>query len=52
MAYSAMLKFLPHGMLGLMVAGLLAAYVSTHLHAPELGHVIPGARPVSTIPAP
>lgn len=29
MAYSAMLKFLPHGMLGLMVAGLLAAYVST-----------------------
>lgn len=29
MAYSAMLRFLPHGMLGLMVAGLLAAYVST-----------------------
>jgi Na+/proline symporter len=29
MAYSAMLKFLPHGMLGLMVAGMLAAYVST-----------------------
>jgi Na+/proline symporter len=29
MAYPAMLKFLPHGMLGLMVAGLLAAYVST-----------------------
>ena len=29
MAYSAMLKFLPHGVLGLMVAGLLAAYVST-----------------------
>jgi len=28
-AYSAMLVFLPHGMLGLMVAGLLAAYVST-----------------------
>jgi len=28
-AYSAMLKFLPHGFLGLMVAGLLAAYVST-----------------------
>jgi solute:Na+ symporter, SSS family len=28
-AYSAMLTFLPHGMLGLMVAGLLAAYVST-----------------------
>jgi SSS family solute:Na+ symporter len=29
MAYSAMLTFLPHGMLGLMIAGLLAAYVST-----------------------
>jgi len=29
MAYPAMLKFLPHGILGLMVAGLLAAYVST-----------------------
>ena len=29
MAYSAMLTFLPVGMLGLMVAGLLAAYVST-----------------------
>ena len=29
MAYSAMLKFLPTGFLGLMVAGLLAAYVST-----------------------
>ena len=29
MAYSAMLKFLPHGMLGLMIAGMLAAYVST-----------------------
>ena len=29
LAYSAMLKFLPHGFLGLMVAGLLAAYVST-----------------------
>jgi Na+/proline symporter len=29
MAYSAMLTFLPTGILGLMVAGLLAAYVST-----------------------
>lgn len=29
LAYSAMLTFLPHGFLGLMVAGLLAAYVST-----------------------
>ncbi len=29
MAYPAMLRFLPHGMLGVMVAGLLAAYVST-----------------------
>jgi Na+/proline symporter len=29
MAYPAMLTFLPHGMLGIMVAGLLAAYVST-----------------------
>jgi Na+/proline symporter len=29
MAYPAMLRFLPHGVLGLMVAGLLAAYVST-----------------------
>jgi len=29
MAYPAMLKFLPHGMLGLMIAGMLAAYVST-----------------------
>jgi solute:Na+ symporter, SSS family len=29
MAYSAMLTFLPEGILGLMVAGLLAAYVST-----------------------
>ena len=29
MAYSAMLKFLPTGIMGLMVAGLLAAYVST-----------------------
>ena len=29
MAYPAMLVFLPSGMLGLMVAGLLAAYVST-----------------------
>lgn len=28
-AYSAMLTFLPHGMLGVMVSGLLAAYVST-----------------------
>ncbi len=29
MAYPAMLRFLPHGLLGLMMAGLLAAYVST-----------------------
>ena len=29
MAYPAMLRFLPAGMLGLMVAGLLSAYVST-----------------------
>ena len=29
MAYSAMLTFLPAGFMGLMVAGLLAAYVST-----------------------
>ncbi len=29
MAYPAMLRFLPAGLLGLMVAGLLAAYVST-----------------------
>lgn len=29
MAYSAMLTFLPPGLMGLMVAGLLAAYVST-----------------------
>ncbi len=29
MAYSAMMRFLPPGMLGLMVAGLIAAYVST-----------------------
>ena len=29
MAYPAMLVFMPSGMLGLMVAGLLAAYVST-----------------------
>jgi Na+/proline symporter/dTDP-glucose pyrophosphorylase len=29
MAYSAMLKFLPAGFLGLMIAGMLAAYVST-----------------------
>jgi Na+/proline symporter len=29
MAYPAMLTFLPEGLLGLMVAGLLAAYVST-----------------------
>ncbi|HEX6313703.1 MAG TPA: sodium:solute symporter family protein [Gemmatimonadaceae bacterium] len=29
MAYPAMLKFLPVGWLGLMIAGLLAAYVST-----------------------
>ncbi|MDW7759122.1 MAG: sodium:solute symporter family protein [Acidobacteriota bacterium] len=29
MAYPAMLRFLPAGLMGLMVAGLLAAYVST-----------------------
>jgi solute:Na+ symporter, SSS family len=29
MAYPAMLRFLPHGWLGVMVAGMLAAYVST-----------------------
>ena len=29
MAYSAMLRFLPAGIMGLMVAGLLSAYVST-----------------------
>jgi Na+/proline symporter len=29
MAYSAMLTFLPSGVLGLMIAGILAAYVST-----------------------
>jgi Na+/proline symporter/dTDP-glucose pyrophosphorylase len=29
MAYSAMLKFLPAGFLGIMIAGMLAAYVST-----------------------
>ncbi|HEX2780083.1 MAG TPA: sodium:solute symporter family protein [Gemmatimonadaceae bacterium] len=29
LAYPAMLTFLPHGVLGLMIAGLLAAYVST-----------------------
>ena len=28
-AYPAMLKFLPHGLLGVMVASLLAAYIST-----------------------
>ena len=28
-AYSAMLTFLPHGVMGVMVAGLLAAYIST-----------------------
>ena len=28
-AYPAMLKFLPHGLLGIMVASLLAAYIST-----------------------
>ena len=35
MAYSAMLQFLPAGWLGLMIAGLLAAYrstISTHLN--------------------
>jgi solute:Na+ symporter, SSS family len=29
MAYPAMLRFLPHGLLGLMMAGLTAAYIST-----------------------
>jgi Na+/proline symporter len=29
MAYPAMLKFLPHGWLGLMLASMLAAYIST-----------------------
>ncbi len=29
LAYPAMLGFLPHGFLGLMIAGMLAAYVST-----------------------
>ncbi|HRP07449.1 MAG TPA: Na+:solute symporter [Gemmatimonadales bacterium] len=29
MAYPAMLQFLPHGWLGVMLAGMLAAYVST-----------------------
>ncbi|HEX5635345.1 MAG TPA: Na+:solute symporter, partial [Gemmatimonadales bacterium] len=29
MAYPAMLRFLPHGMLGVMIAAMLAAYVST-----------------------
>ena len=29
LAYPAMLKFLPHGFLGVMIAGMLAAYVST-----------------------
>ncbi|NJD10855.1 MAG: Na+:solute symporter [Gemmatimonadetes bacterium] len=29
MAYPAMLKFLPTGMIGVMIAGMLAAYVST-----------------------
>jgi Na+/proline symporter/dTDP-glucose pyrophosphorylase len=29
MAYSAMLRFLPTGFLGIMIAGMLAAYVST-----------------------
>ncbi|MEP6590826.1 MAG: sodium:solute symporter family protein [Gemmatimonadota bacterium] len=29
MAYPAMLKFLPHGFLGVMIAGMLAAYIST-----------------------
>lgn len=29
MAYPAMLRFLPHGWLGIMLAGMLAAYVST-----------------------
>jgi len=35
LAYPAMLTFLPHGLLGLMVASLLAAYmstISTHLN--------------------
>src|SRR5688500_19425582 len=37
MAYPAMLVFLPSGMLGLMVAGLLAAYVSrSEEHTSEL----------------
>jgi solute:Na+ symporter, SSS family len=29
MAYPAMLQFLPHGFLGVMIAGMLAAYIST-----------------------
>jgi Na+/proline symporter len=29
LAYPAMLKFLPHGFLGVMIAGMMAAYVST-----------------------
>lgn len=37
LAYAAMLTFLPHGLLGLMVASLIAAYISTIATGLNLG---------------
>ena len=49
-AYPAMLTLLPHGLLGLLVASLLSAYVSTMSHPPQLGRVLPGARLLPALP--
>ena len=49
-AYPAMLTFLPAGLLGLMVAGLLVGLRLDHLDAPQLGHVVPGARLLPALP--
>ena len=51
MAYPAMLTFLPPGMLGRDGGGAAGGLRLDDLDAPQLGHVVPRARPLSPLPA-
>ena len=50
-AYPAMLTFLPHGLLGLVVAALLRGLRLDDVDAPQLGRELPGARLLPALPA-
>ena len=49
LAYSAMLTYLPTGLLGLLLASLVAAYMSTISSTLELGRILFGLRLLQTI---